>query len=125
MLGGPFEPAYQRFAEAVAPAAPIETGPFAGSWGTPAAPERRLLESYAKGLRADGVEWDPIVERTDGSSAAFLREVLRQAALQGATDDAEPPLLEPTALLDVLADLTNSTRSMSLRLLGSSSRSER
>jgi hypothetical protein len=92
----------------------------------PAAPERRrLLELYAGGLRVDGVDWDPIVERTDGSSAAFLREVLRQAALQGATDDAEPPLLEPAALLGVLADLTNSTQSMTLRLLGSSSRSER
>ncbi len=86
----------------------------------PAASERlRLLQLYAQGLRDDGVPWDPIVERTDGCSAAFLREVLRQAALQGASDDGEPPRLEPDALLGVLADLTNSSQSMTLRLLGS------
>jgi len=87
----------------------------------PAAPERaRLLELYSAGLRVEGVEWAPIVERTDGCSAAFLRELLRQAALEGASTDNEPPLIDQATLLRVLADLTNATQSMTLRLLGSS-----
>jgi len=86
----------------------------------PAAPERRrLLELYAEGLQVDDVDWEPIVERTDGSSAAFLRELLRQAALEGAADDGDAPRLDHAALLDVLADLTNAAQSMTLRLLGS------
>jgi cell division protease FtsH len=88
----------------------------------PAAPERRrLLELYAGGLQVDGVDWEPIVERTDGSSAAFLRELLRQAALEGASEDGEAPRLGHSALLDVLADLTNAAQAMTLRLLGSTS----
>jgi len=88
----------------------------------PGSPERRrILELYANGLRVDGVDWDPIVERTDGCSAAFLREVLRQAALEGASDEPEPPLLDHATLLAVLADMTNASQAMTLRLLGSPS----
>lgn len=88
----------------------------------PGPPERRrLLELYAGGLRVDRVDWDPIVERTDGCSAAFLREVLRQAALEGASHEAEPPFLDPSNLLAVIADLTNANQAMTLRLLGSPS----
>lgn len=87
----------------------------------PAATERRrLLELYARGLRADGVNWEPIVDRTDGCSAAFLRELLRQSALQGASDDGEAPGLTEAALVNVLADLSTAAQSMTLRLLGSS-----
>lgn len=88
----------------------------------PGLPERRrILELYADGLRVDGVDWDPIVERTDGCSAAFLRELLRQAALEGASDEPEPPLLDHATLMAVLADMTNASQAMTLRLLGSPS----
>ena len=87
----------------------------------PAGAERlRLLELYARGLRVEGVEWEPIVERTGGASAAFLRELLRQAALEGATEGTEVPALNEAALLATLADLTDAAQAMTLRLLGSS-----
>ena len=86
----------------------------------PAALERRrLLELYAQGLEVDGVDWDTVVDHTDGYSAAFLRELLRQAALAGATEDERPPRLDQTSLLGVLADLTSAAQAMTLRLLGS------
>lgn len=88
----------------------------------PAAPERRrLLELYATGLRVDGVEWEPVVDRTDGCSAAFLREMVRQAALSGAADDGKPPLLEDAALLGVLAEMSNASQALTARLLGATS----
>lgn len=88
----------------------------------PAAPERRrLLELYATGLRVDGVEWEPVVDRTDGCSAAFLREMVRQAALSGATDDGEPPLLADAALLGVLAEMSNASQALTARILGATS----
>ncbi|HSH61089.1 MAG TPA: ATP-binding protein [Acidimicrobiales bacterium] len=87
----------------------------------PAAAERfRLLQLYARGLRVDGVDWAPVVERTDGTSAAFLRELLRQAALNGATDDDDVPVLDNAGLLKVLADLGTASQAVTLRLLGSS-----
>jgi hypothetical protein len=42
---------------------------------------RRLLELYARGLDATGVDWEPFVERTDGVSPAYIKELLRKAAL--------------------------------------------
>jgi hypothetical protein len=86
----------------------------------PAASERRrLLELYSDGLATGTVEWDPIVDRTDGVSAAFLRELLRQAALAGAADDDAVPTLDQDALVGVLADLAHASQAMTVRLLGS------
>jgi cell division protease FtsH len=46
-----------------------------------AACRRRLFELYAEGLALDVSELDRFVERTDGVSGAFIRELLRKAAL--------------------------------------------
>jgi hypothetical protein len=50
---------------------------------------RRLFELYARGLEVAVADWQPLVARTEGASAAFIRELLRRAALFAA-DDAAP-----------------------------------
>jgi cell division protease FtsH len=45
---------------------------------------KRLLELYARGLRLDGVDLDAYVERTAGASPAYIKEMLRRAALLAA-----------------------------------------
>jgi hypothetical protein len=47
---------------------------------------RRLLELYSRGLRLDGVDLAQYVERTDGASPAYIKELLRKAALLAAID---------------------------------------
>jgi hypothetical protein len=48
-----------------------------------------LLRLYQGNLILDGVDLDPVIERTDGVTAPFLRELLRKAALLAAeADDA-------------------------------------
>jgi ATP-dependent 26S proteasome regulatory subunit len=49
---------------------------------------RRLLQLYARGLDATSVDWEPFVERTDGVSPAYIKELLRKAALHGAEEGA-------------------------------------
>ena len=86
----------------------------------PAAAERlRLLDLYAEGLQLELSDWAAIVERTDGSSAAFLRELLRQAALEGAGTGSEPPVITEGVLLGTLATMAHADRAMTARLLGS------
>jgi hypothetical protein len=48
---------------------------------------RALLRLYQGSLVLDGVDLDEVVERTDGSTAPFLRELLRKAALLAAEAD--------------------------------------
>ena len=48
---------------------------------------RALLQLYQGNLVLDGVDLDEVVERTDGSTAPFLRELLRKAALIAAEAD--------------------------------------
>lgn len=85
----------------------------------PAATERRrLLELYATGLRADNPDWDAIVDRTEGSSAAFLRELLREAALDGASADGQAPVITTDLLLGALASMAHADQAMTARLMG-------
>jgi hypothetical protein len=46
-----------------------------------AAGRRRLLELYARGLTLDNVDLDDFVEPTNGASPAYIKELLRRAAL--------------------------------------------
>jgi ATP-dependent 26S proteasome regulatory subunit len=51
----------------------------------PDAPARQaLLALYGQGLRLDVPDWTPVVEVTDGTSPAFIRELMRRAALVAA-----------------------------------------
>jgi ATP-dependent 26S proteasome regulatory subunit len=49
---------------------------------------RRLFELYGRGLKVS-TAIEPYVERTDGASAAFIRELMRKAALFAADDGGE------------------------------------
>jgi hypothetical protein len=45
---------------------------------------RRLFELYSEGLDTSGVTIDPLLERTEGASPAFIQELFRKAALMAA-----------------------------------------
>ena len=47
---------------------------------------RRLLDLYSQGLTVRLEGWDQIIERTAGVSAAFIRELIRKAALFAADE---------------------------------------
>ena len=49
---------------------------------------RRLLELYARGLPLELEDSDAVVVRTEGVTASFFRELLRQAALEAAERDS-------------------------------------
>lgn len=49
---------------------------------------RRLLELYARGLDLDGVDVDGVVARTEGVTPAYIKELLRKAALLSAEEGA-------------------------------------
>jgi hypothetical protein len=50
---------------------------------------RALLELYRGSLVLDGVDLDAVIERTEGVTAPFLKEMLRKAALLAADDDGD------------------------------------
>jgi SpoVK/Ycf46/Vps4 family AAA+-type ATPase len=50
---------------------------------------RRLVELYSQGLQLGPVNVDRFVDRTAGASAAFIREMLRKAALFAADEGSE------------------------------------
>jgi cell division protease FtsH len=54
---------------------------------------RRLLELYSRGLQLELKDPGRIIERMDGVSGAFIRELLRKAAVFAAEDDGEAPLV--------------------------------
>jgi ATP-dependent 26S proteasome regulatory subunit len=75
---------------------------------------RRLFELYSRGLNATaGIE--PFVERTAGASAAFIRELLRKAALFAADDNDEIEVKErhfDGALHEMIVEGGQLTRSL-------------
>jgi hypothetical protein len=80
---------------------------------------RRLLELYATGLKTDGVDWDRLVERTAGASGAFIRELLRKAAVFAAEDsDGDGLLIQERHLDEGLAELVVAGGALTHSLLG-------
>jgi ATP-dependent 26S proteasome regulatory subunit len=86
---------------------------------------RRLLAVHGKGLDLDLSEQDLAlaVERTDGVTASFLKELLRRAlleALQGTSVDAAStaPRVTGQHLAAALDDLLDSTQGVTRALLG-------
>jgi ATP-dependent 26S proteasome regulatory subunit len=47
---------------------------------------RKLFALYARGLRLDVNDLDPFIARTEGASPAYIKELLRKAAVFGAID---------------------------------------
>src|SRR3954468_15977510 len=77
-----------------------------------AAARRRLLELYAGRIAFDA---DAAVERTEGVSGAFIKELMRQAALHAALEDRDPGPQDVAAMLD---DLLSDRSALTRRLLG-------
>src|SRR5918996_2582953 len=50
---------------------------------------RRLFELYGRGLAVRDVNFDLLVTKTEGASPAYIKELLRKAAVLAATEDAE------------------------------------
>ncbi len=87
---------------------------------------RRLFEVYSRGvpLQVDEAQTAEVVERTEGVTASFVKELLRRAVLE-ALSEQDGPLQVVTAahLSAALDDLLDSTQSVTRALLGVSSES--
>jgi hypothetical protein len=75
-----------------------------------------LVRLYASDIRLDDETERQIVARTDGVSGAFIKELMRQAALRGALDERRAPRVED--VLAVLDDLMDERSALTRRLLG-------
>jgi hypothetical protein len=80
----------------------------------------RLFELYRHGLRFEVKNLDAIVERTKGVSAAFIREMVRKAAL-AAADERDVLVVEDRHLDEALHELLVEGGGLTRSLLGASS----
>ena len=84
-----------------------------------AAGRRKLVELYGEGLdlRLDDVE--ALIERTEGVSPAFIKELLRKAAMVAAGEGTDERLIVTDAHVDAALDeLLAETGSLTRLLLG-------
>lgn len=79
---------------------------------------RRLLELYGKGLDLRVSNMDAIVARTHGASAAFIKELLRQATVLAAMDETDDLVVHEAHIETALADLTTEGSRLTSVLLG-------
>ena len=80
---------------------------------------RRLLTLYGAGIEIDPASLDHLVERSDGVSGAFIKELARQAWLRAALEDREPPTAQDVRR--VLDELLEERSTLTRRLLGQAS----
>ncbi len=78
---------------------------------------RRLLALYAEGLEADPEGLEELVDRLEAVSPAFIREVLRRAALLAA-EAGDARRLGRDALLAAADELADTRSQLTRRLLG-------
>ncbi len=78
---------------------------------------RRLLELYSRGLTVEIPDIDHFVARTRGVSAAFIRELVRKAALAAADQDG-PLVIGERHLDDALQELLIEGGELTRSLLG-------
>lgn len=80
---------------------------------------RRLLDLYGRGLKLEVSNIERLVERTSGASAAFVRELLRRAAVFAALEnDAAEIVVRDPHIEDALAELLVSGGDLTKSLLG-------
>ena len=82
-----------------------------------AAARRRLVELYARGLELEPAEVAAVVERTEGATASFFRELLRKATLTAVEAGHEQVSAEDLAA--ALDELLHETAALTRVLLGS------
>ena len=83
---------------------------------------RRLLERYLRGMQTEVGDLDDVIERTEGVSAAFLKELARRAALVAA--EATPPdeaiVVRDADVVAALDDLLEHSTPILRSMLGAS-----
>jgi ATPase family associated with various cellular activities (AAA) len=77
---------------------------------------RRLFELYARGLTLELDDRDVVIARTEGVTASFFRELLRQAVLEAAEQDSG--IVRDAHLTAALERLLSMTNEMTRVLLG-------
>jgi hypothetical protein len=78
-----------------------------------------LFELYSRGLRVEVADWHRLTERTAGVSGAFIRELLRKAAVYAAEEDGQAPLtVRDRHLEEGLAELLVAGGPLTKSLLG-------
>ncbi len=85
-----------------------------------AAARERLLRLYGRRVPLDltGEDIGLAVERTDGTTASFLKELIRRSVLEALQDDPALPAVTGAHVARALDDLLDSTQSVSRTLLG-------
>jgi ATP-dependent 26S proteasome regulatory subunit len=80
---------------------------------------RRLFALYSQGMNVDVADWDRFIERTAGVTGAFIRELLRKAAVYAAEENGAEPLTVHERHLDAgLAELLIEGGPLTKSLLG-------
>jgi hypothetical protein len=81
---------------------------------------RRLLELYSRSvpMELSEPEIDEVIDRTDGVTASFLRELLRRAVLEALYDNTPLQTVTATHASRALDDLLDSTQNVTRSLLG-------
>ncbi|MDE3134112.1 MAG: ATP-binding protein [Acidobacteriota bacterium] len=82
---------------------------------------RALLELYGHSLdlRLSGAEIDDVVERTQGVTASFIKELLRRAVLESLIErDGQTGPVEPAHMRRALDDLMDASQEVTRSLLG-------
>jgi ATPase family protein associated with various cellular activities (AAA) len=81
-----------------------------------AAARRRLVELYSRGLDLRDLDAAAVVERTDGVTASFIKELFRKSALAAATAGRDELLW--TDVQGALDELLSTTSALTRTLLG-------
>jgi cell division protease FtsH len=79
---------------------------------------RRLLELYGNGLQLNASDLPSLVADTDGASPAFIRELLRRAALLASEQSGAELVVDAVVLGAALRELTSDGGPLTARLLG-------
>jgi ATP-dependent 26S proteasome regulatory subunit len=75
----------------------------------------KLVRLYAEDVPIDTPTEEDLVARTEGLTGAFIKELMRQAALRAALEDREPTSRDASAALD---ELLEERSTLTRRLLG-------
>jgi hypothetical protein len=79
---------------------------------------RRLFELYSRGLRVEVGDWARLIERTAGASGAFIRELLRKAAVFAAEAGDGELVVHEEHLDEALGELLVAGGDLTRSLLG-------
>jgi len=79
---------------------------------------RRLFDLYGRGLTLKLDQLDRFITKTDGASAAFIRELLRKAALFAADESLGSPVLTDRHIDEALHELVVAGGELTKSLLG-------